>query len=224
DGLRRTYSEPLFVLLSLVGLILTLACANIANLLLARAAARKREIAVRLSMGAGRLRVIRQLLTERVLLAGLSGALGLAFAFWGTRFLTLLSGSGRENFTLHAELNWHVLGAAAVLSLLTGVLFGLAPAIEATRADVMSSLKDLRTGETYRRFLGRIGLGRVLIVVQVAITLVILAGTGLFVRTLSNLESIQLGFNREKLLTFEINAKQAGHTESEIVPLYSNLQ
>src|SRR6185295_6557029 len=101
---------------------LAIACANIANLLLARAAARNREIAVRMSIGAGRLRVIRQLLTESVVLASMGGALGIAFALWGIRFLTLLLGNGRENFTLRAELNWHVLAVVAGLSLLTGVL------------------------------------------------------------------------------------------------------
>ena len=146
DSLRRQYSQPLYVLITLVGLILALACANVANLLLARASARRREIALRMSVGAGRFRVVRQLLTESVLLASLGGALGIMFAVWGMRFLTLLLANGRTNFTLHADLNWHVLAVAAALSSLTGVVFGLAPALESTRVDVVSALKETRAG------------------------------------------------------------------------------
>src|SRR5450432_2659563 len=123
-SLRRQYSKPLYVLLAMVGLILAIACANIANLLLARAAARRREMAVRLSLGAGRFRVVRQLLTESVMLASLGGAFGVVFAIWGLRALTLLLSSGQQNFTLHAALNWNVLGVTAGLSLLCGLLFG----------------------------------------------------------------------------------------------------
>ena len=224
DGLRRTYSKPLYILLTLVGLILSIACANIANLLLARAAARRREIALRLSLGAGRLRIIRQLLTESVLLAVLGGTLGVVFAIWGIRFLTLLLANGRENFTLRAELNWHVLGVVAGLSLLTGVLFGLAPALQSTRTDVVPALKESRTGEARGHGFRGLGLSRILMVSQIAFTLLILVAAGLFVRTLSNLASIQLGFNRENLLTFQLNARQAGHNDPEIVAFYNDLR
>ncbi|HEV2447567.1 MAG TPA: ABC transporter permease, partial [Candidatus Sulfopaludibacter sp.] len=150
-SLRRQYSKPLYVLLTMVGLILAIACANIANLLLARAAARRREMAVRLSLGAGPFRVVRQLLTESVMLASLGGAFGVMFAIWGVRSLTLLLSGGQQNFTLHAELNWSVLGVTAALSVVCGLVFGLAPAIQSTRPDVMPALKTGRGGGPRRR-------------------------------------------------------------------------
>jgi predicted permease len=225
DTLRRAYSRPLYVLLAMVGLILAIACANIANLLLARATARRREMAVRLSMGAGRFRLIRQLLTESVLLASIGGVLGVLFAIWGVRFLTLLLANGNEKFTLHPDLNWHVLGAAAALSLLTGLLFGLAPALQSTRVDVMPVLKASITGERRARLRPlRAGLSQLLVVSQIAISLLMLVAAGLFAGTLSNLQSIQLGFNRENLLIFKLNARQAGHTDPEISGFYRELQ
>ena len=212
DTLRRQYSKPLYVLLAMVALILAIACANIANLLLARATARRREMAVRLSMGAGRFRVIRQLLTESVLLASIGGAVGVLFAMWGIRFLTFLLANGSEDFTLRPDLNWHVLGAASALSLLTGLLFGLAPALQSTRVDVIPALKEARAGQPGSRHgFWRISLSQALVVTQIGISLLMLVAAGLFVRTLSNLQSIQLGFNREDLLLFQMNARQAGH-------------
>ena len=217
-SLRREYSKPLFVLLMMVGLILAVACANIANLLLARAAARRREMALRLSLGAGRFRVVRQLLTESVTLASLGGALGVLFAIWGVRSLTFLLSNGRENFTLHAELNWNVLGVTAALSVVCGLLFGLAPAIQSTRPDVMPALKNGRGGGPRRR------AQHALVVAQIAISFCLLVAAGLFFRTLSKLHSVQLGYSREHILLFSLNARQAGHRDPEIATFYADLR
>jgi macrolide transport system ATP-binding/permease protein len=217
-SLRRQYSKPLYVLLTMVGLILAIACANIATLLLARAAARRREIAVRLSLGAGRFRVVRQLLTESVLLASLGGAFGVLFAIWGVRSLTLLLSNGQQNFTLHAELNWNVLGVTAVLSMVCGLLFGLAPAIQSTRPDVMPALKNGRGGGPHRR------AQHVLVVAQIAMSFLILVAMGLFVQTLNKLHSVQLGYARENILLFSLNARQAGHRDPEIATFYADLR
>ncbi len=217
-SLRRQYSKPLYVLLAMVGLILAVACANIANLLLARAAARSREMAVRLSLGAGRFRVVRQLLTESVMLASLGGAFGILFAIWGVRSLTFLLSKGQENFTLHAELNWKVLAVTAALSVVCGLLFGLVPAIQSTRPDVMPALKDGRGGGPRRR------AQHVLVVVQIATSFLILFVAGLFVRTLDKLHSVQLGYARENILLFSLNARQAGHRDPEIATFYADLR
>ncbi len=227
DSLRRQYSRPLYVLIAMVACLLLIACANIANLLLARATARRREIAVRLSLGANRSRVVRQLLTESVLLAGIGAALGILFAKWGIGFLTWLIANGRDNFTLRAELNWHVLGIAVALALATGLLFGLAPALQATRVDLVSSLKDTRAGQPRLRWGGPlrgINLSQVLVVGQVTICVLLLVAAGLFVHTLSNLNSIQLGFNQENVLLFSVDAKQAGYRDQALVHYYQNLQ
>jgi macrolide transport system ATP-binding/permease protein len=219
ESLRRQYSKPLYVLMALVGPMLAIACGNVASLLLARGASRRREMAIRLSVGAGRLRVVRQLLTESVLLASIGGVLGVLLAIWGIRFLTLLLANGRTNFTLHASLNWHVLAVAAGLSLLTGALFGLAPALESTRVDVLSAMKEIQAGRPTG-----LRLRRVLVVGQIAVSLLMLVAAGLFIRTLTNLQSIELGFNRENLLLFQMNARQAGHKDPEIAAFYADLQ
>ena len=223
DSLRRQYGKPLYVLLGLVGLILAIACANIANLLLARASARTREIAVRLSIGAGRRRVIQQLLTESLLLSAIGGALGVVFAIWGIHFLSVLLANGGQPFALAVTLNWHVLSAMAALSMLTGILFGLAPAVQGTRVDLTPALKPVRGRGTLAYGGRRVRVGRVLVVAQIVFTLLILVAAGLFLRTLSNLESIRLGFNTEHMLTFALNARQAGHVDPEIVTLYDRL-
>jgi len=222
DGLRRTYEKPLYLLLGLVGLILAIACANIANLLLARASGRTREMAVRLSIGAGRLRLIRQLLTESLLLAGIGGALGVAFAVWGIRVLTLLLLDGRGDVPFAPEIgvNWRVLAGVGVLSLLTGAAFGLVPALHSTRVDLTPALRGVDRRQSTRA--RGVNTSRALVVSEVALTLLILVAAGLFLRTLSNLESIELGFNR-KVLTFELNARQAGQRDPGILAFYDRV-
>jgi predicted permease len=161
---------------------------------------------------------VRQLLTESVMLASLGGVLGVLFAIWGMRALTLLLSNGRENFTLHAELNWKVLGVTAALSVICGLLFGLAPAIQSTRPDVMPALKNGRGGGPRRR------AQHVLVVAQIAVSFLLLVAAGLFVRTLNKLHSIQLGYARENTLLFTLNARQAGHRDAEMATFYANLR
>ena len=224
DSLRQQYSKPLYVLMTMVGLILAIACANLANLLLARAAARRREIAVRLSLGASRGRILRQMLTESVLLSVAGGTLGLGVAFAGIRFITWLLANGRDQFTLRAALNWPVLGFTFALAVAAGVLFGLAPAIQSTKVDFTPALKENRlrgSGAHGRRFRPR--LGQALIVLQIAVSLLLVIGAGLFVRTLANLHAIDVGFNRENLLLVSLNGRQAGYKDARLARFYSGL-
>ncbi len=222
DSLRRRYSRPLWVLMGMVGVILAITCANIASLLLARAKARAHEMAIRLSVGASRSRVIRQLLTESVLLSLGGGLLGLLVAVWGIWSITRLLANGRDGFTLHAGVNWQVLAFTFGMALLTGVLFGLAPAMQSTRADLTGALKEARTSTgrgRYRRF----GFGRLLMAGQIGLSLLLVVGAGLFVRTLSNIYSVQLGFNAENILLFSVNARQAGFKDAGLVSFYEEV-
>ena len=224
DTLRRRFSKPLYVLLGMVGLILAIACANTANLLLARATARRREIAVRLSIGAGRFRLIRQLLTESLVLASISGALGVLIAIAGTRLLTVLLANGDANFTLHAELNWRVLSVTLLLSMCCGVLFGLVPAIQSTRPALVPALKE-GGGPAFgdRRWLPRLRMQHALVVAQISLLMLLLVAASLFVRTLANLHSVSLGFNQEQVLLFQLNAPQAGLPAATVAAFYSGL-
>ena len=226
DGLRRRYREPLYVLFVMVILILTIACANIASLLTSRAAARRREIAVRLSIGAGRLMVIRQLLTESVMLAIIGGAVGVALAFWGMRLLTQLLANGQDGFTLRAELNWPVMGFTAGISVVTGIVFGLAPAIQATRFSIFPALKGTRATdvEVAPRWRFRPGLSQLLVVAQVALSLVLLVGAALFASTVSNLRSTEVGFNRDGLLLATLQTARARYSDEALKTFYAQLR
>ena len=224
DTLRREYSKPLFLLMTLVALILVIACSNVANLLLARAASRRHEIAVRLSEGATRARVIRQLLTESVLLGVTGGALGVLLSFWGIRLLTALIAGHSEDATLHPHLNWHVLALAAGLSLLTGLVFGLIPALQSTKMDLVTALKETQSSPPHSRPSGgRISVSQILVVGQIATTLLMLVAAGLFVRTLKNLQSVNLGFNRENVLLFAVDASKVGYKDPAISEFYGRL-
>ena len=217
---RRLYSTTIYGLFFVVALVLLIACANVANLLLARAALRSAEISVRLAVGAGRWRLIRQLLTESVLLAALGGGVGVLFAFWGKSALRALADkdTGLLPNGVDPNLNWRVLVFTLVVSLLTGVLFGLAPAWRATSLDLATSLKQSRrtTGAVSR-------LSKGLIVAQVALSLLLLVGAGLFIRTLYNLQHVKLGFNQENLLLFRLQPRQGGHKDERLMQFYQQL-
>ncbi|HEV3486713.1 MAG TPA: ABC transporter permease, partial [Vicinamibacterales bacterium] len=200
------------ILSVVVALVLLIVCANVANLLLSRAAAREREISVRLSLGATRGRLIRQLLTESLLLAFLGGALGLVVGYWGKQ---LLPGPAAES----PLGDWRVLAFVTVVTAATGILFGIAPALRASRGDMNSALK-----QSGRSVVGtRSVLGRSLIIVQVAISLVLLVGSGLFLRTLHNLRQVDVGFNPHNLLLFRVSPVLNRYDEKRTVALYGNL-
>jgi predicted permease len=223
DELRGQFSKPLFVLMTVVGLVLLIACANVANLLLARAGSRQKEIAVRLAIGAKRSRLVQQLLTESALLAAMGGALGLLLAFWGTHLLVALMSSGREQVSLSVTPDPRVLGFTALVSLLTGILFGLSPALRSTRVDLTPALKESagKVPGAQERHRGlRLGLGKTLVVSQVALSLLLLVGAGLFVRTLTNLQNVNAGFNQRNLLLFGIDPTQDGYKEQHLADFY----
>jgi predicted permease len=225
NDLRNRFSKPLFILMAVVGLVLLIACANVANLLLARATTRHKEIAVRLAIGAGRRRLIRQLLTESVLLAALGGALGLLFAFWGTHVLTAFLAGGRDPIHLTVTPDLRVLGFTAAVSVLTGILCGLSPALRTTRVDLTPALKEaggrLAAVQAGRGM--RLGLGKTLVIIQVGLSMVLLVGAGLFVRTLTNLERVNAGFDQHNLLLFGIDPTQDGYRQQRLASFYQEL-
>ena len=223
-SLRDEFSRPLLVLMTVVGFVLLIACANVANLLLARATSRHREVAVRLAVGADRKRLIRQLLTESVLLALLGGVFGLLLAYLATRVLITLMSSGGELIALTVRPDLHVLGFTAAVSLGTGVLFGLVPALKATQPDLATVLKENSKGQASPERSAGIGLGKVLVVSQVAMTLVLLMGAGLFVRTLGKLDLVNVGFNQRNLLLFGVDPTQNGYKDEKLAEFYQELQ
>jgi len=216
-SLRDDFTTPLYVLMAVVGMVLLIACANVANLLLARAAARQKEIAVRLAMGASRFRLGTQFLTESLMLSAFGGIAAVFLAGWGTRILLRVVSKGPETVALDVHTDARVLAFTGALAILTGMLFGLAPAWRATRVDAGPILKDNSRGVTGG---SRVSLGKVLVVAQIAISLVLLIGAGLFVRTLRNLREVNLGYQPDKLLVVGVDALEAGYKDNAGADLF----
>ena len=198
------------ILSAVVALVLLIVCANVANLLLSRATTRQKEISVRLSLGATRARLVRQLLTESIVLASMGGALGILVGYWGQQLLPGPPGQV-------AALDWRVLSFALTVTTLTGIVFGIAPALRATSVNVSAALK-----ETSRSVAGsRSILSKALLIVQVAVSLVLLIGAGLFLRTVQNLRSVDVGFNPQNLVLFRIDPRLNRYDAKRVVPLYA---
>jgi predicted permease len=217
---RQFFIKPLRLLLGVVAIVLLVACANVANLLLVRASARQKEIAVRLAMGASRWRLIRQLLTESALLAMLGGAVGVLFAVWiKDSLINVGDWAGRVN-SINPRLDLRVLGFTFALSLLTGIVFGIVPAWRATRVDLTPSLKDTGRGSSATT---RSLLSRSLVVAQVSLSLLLLIGAGLLVRTLINLQRVETGFNAENVLLFNVDPSMLGYKDDRLRNFYQQV-
>lgn len=226
-GARSQYANPLYVLMLAVGIILLIACANVAGLMLARGAARQKEMAVRFALGARRPRIIRQLLTESVILSVLGGALGILFAYWGaSAIISFVSSNRPRSIGFAAGVDTRVMAFAVVVSVLTGIFFGIAPAFRGTRVDLAPTLKESEgsSGISSRARGKWFGLGNALVVAQVALAIVVLVGAGLLVRTLDNLRSVDIGFDTRNLLTFSVNPTLLGYQADRVDSLYRDLQ
>ena len=216
----RMFRKPVTVLMTMTGFVLLLACANIANLLLARGAQRQREMSVRLALGAGRGRVLRQLLTESLLLAGIGGAGGVLLGYLGRNLIPRLMSSGWQS-TFEVPMDWGVFAFAGGVTLLTGLIFGLAPAWLAARSEVSSSLKESAQTTTRRRK----GLGgKAIVAFQIALSTLLVVGAGLFLRTLFALNSVDVGFRTDHLILFEVAPPVKRYGPGKDVALHQRLE
>jgi predicted permease len=216
----RQMAQPLMVLMSLVGLVVLLACANMANLLLARSAARQREMGVRLALGAGRARILRQMLTESLLLSVLGGLVGLVVAYFGRSAVLAMFSSPGDPMVTQNSLDWGVFGFNAALSVVTGVLFGVGPALQATRTQVTSTLKDAAQTTTRRR---KGFAGRAIVGFQVALSTLLVVVAGVFLRTIINLNHVDPGFDPRNIVLFEVRPPQSQYAGDKEARLFRQI-
>jgi predicted permease len=220
--LRTSFERPLHILMAVVGLLLLITSANIANLLLARAASRRREVAVRLGLGAGRARLVRQLLTESLLLGVIGGALGVGLAASGVRMLLRFLPAARVPYALEVSMDGRMLGFSLAISILTGLFFGLVPALQATRMDSAAALKG--QGAILGSALRRWDLRKALVAFQVAISMPLLAGAGLFLRSLQHTDAIRAGLDTDNVVMASIDPALSGYSSSQARGFYHQLE
>ena len=218
---RNQFAEPLWTLLALVGLLMTVACASAANLLLARGIARRREIAVRLAIGAARARLIRQMLTEGVVWSTVAAAVGVLFAVWSAAGLVAMMSTAEDRIVLDVSPNWRVLSFACALALLTTAVGSLVPALRSTRINPAVSLKLI--GGASGGLLRRWSLVKTLVTVQVAVTMVLLVGGALFVRSLQRVLSEDTGVARDRVLVLVTDPEAAGYEDDRLTTFYAQL-
>ena len=218
---EKFYAKPMAVLMTLVGLVLLLACANVANLMLARGAQRQREMSVRLALGAGRTRILRQMLVEGLLLASLGGAGGLLMGYLGRNVIPAMTTAAWDNNDFHIHFDWLVFAFTAAVTLLTGLLFGLAPALSAARAEVTHGLKE--TAQTTTRRRKGVG-GKALVGFQIALSTLLVIGAGLFLRTLAGLNSVPVGFRTDHLLLSEIDPPANRYPAGKDIQMHQRLE
>jgi predicted permease len=221
SNISRQFSQPLLVLMCLVGLVLMIACLNVANLLLTRAAARQKEIAVRLALGARRFRLVRQLLTEGLLLSTLGGLLGLLFARWGTNVLLGFLPQVRSTAVLEVKPDLRMIGFTFGVSLISGLIFSLTPALMATRPNLVPALKNEMV--VVSRGGRRWELSRLLVILQIGLSLVLLVGAGLFTRSLQNLRGVDTGYRADQVVTMSLDPAQIGYKLERVRSFYSDL-
>jgi predicted permease len=221
SSLRQRYERPLLTILVVVGLVLLIACANIANLLLARATARRHEWSVRLALGAPRWRLARQLLTESLTLAGFGAALGVVIARWGSQLLVRQLSTQTNTVFLDLALDWRVFAFTSAVTIGTALLFGMAPAFRATRVAPMEALKEQGRGTVGD---SRISLASGLVVAQVALSLVLVVAAGLFMRTFSSLANLHLGFDADRVLLVAVNSQRTDIPAADRLPTWERIR